>query len=162
MAYRVNGYEPGQGDPVGMIWLSVDPGVQHCGVCVWNDKELTGAHLWNSESSFPVWYQGNAAKYIALALVEQMQVYPGGRYAADLLDVCFAAGRVTAEISEIVKVTPAQWKGQVPKKIHHARLQKSATPQEIRLIEGACIPSLRHNVWDAYGLGKWYLASGRM
>jgi hypothetical protein len=145
-----------------MIWISVDPGVQNCGLCVWRDQELLKAYLWKSENSFPEWFEGDASKYIVLAVVEQMKVYPGARFAADLLDVSFAAGRVTAEIPEVVKVLPSAWKGQVPKKIHHARLAKSAKPEELAKIEAACIPSLRHNVMDAYGIGKWYIAGGKV
>ena len=55
-------------------------------------------------------------------------------------------------------VEPAQWKGQVPKEIHHPRVWAALAPLEQSLVHEACngvAPSKRHNVLDAVGLGQW-------
>lgn len=129
--------------------ISVDPGVQGSGVCFWVDGKLVEAQ-----------YRSEAVDWQPTAVVvcEQMKVYPGARFAADLLDVAFAAGRVCAFYPNTIKVPAAEWKGQVPKKIHHERLKKNASPQELEVLgRTKVIPSLMHNVIDSYGLGKWYL-----
>ena len=50
---------------------------------------------------------------------------------------------------------PGGWKGNVPKRAHHARLRKALTPEEL-----ATMPPLReHDAWDAAGI--WLYAAGR-
>jgi len=58
-------------------------------------------------------------------------------------------------------VKPREWKGQVPKDVHHARLVKTLTPDEMAMVERAAPPSLRHNVLDAIGIGKYWFQSRR-
>lgn len=129
--------------------ISVDPGVQGSGVCLWIGGVLVHAA-----------YTAEAIEWMptAVCVCELMKVYPGARHAADLIDVSFAAGVVCAHYPNVIKVPAAEWKGQVPKDIHHRRLKKSAGPEELRVLNRTqVIPSLMHNVWDAYGIGKWYL-----
>lgn len=131
--------------------ISVDPGVQGSGVCYWIDGKLAEARY--TSVTLPLWNS-------AVVVVEQMRIYPGARFAADLLDVAFAAGIVCANYPDAERVWPSVWKGQVPKKVHHARLQKNASPEELEVLgRTKVIPSLMHNVWDAYGIGKWRLKS---
>lgn len=94
-----------------------------------------------------------------MVVVEQMRVYPGARFAADLLDVSFAGGVVCAHYyPNVEKVAASEWKKQVPKKIHHERLRAGATSVEIQILDGCGAPkSLLHNVWDAFGIGLWWL-----
>jgi hypothetical protein len=53
-------------------------------------------------------------------------------------------------------VKPREWKGQVPKDVHHARLVKTLTPDELAMVEASAPPSLRHNVLDAVGIGRYW------
>lgn len=63
-----------------------------------------------------------------------------------------AAGRADVTRHE---VAPFAWKGQVPKHVHHARIERVLAPAERRLARG-----LDHNVWDAIALGLF--AVGRV
>jgi hypothetical protein len=60
-------------------------------------------------------------------------------------------------------VLPAQWKGQVPKAVHHKRVRATLMTDE-QVVSDVYLdtikPALRHNVWDAIGLGLVVL--GRM
>ena len=57
-------------------------------------------------------------------------------------------------------VSPAAWKGQVPKKIHHPRILRSLSEVEREIVLDVLdlLPaSTRHNVLDAVGIGLWAL-----
>jgi hypothetical protein len=58
-------------------------------------------------------------------------------------------------------VKPREWKGQVPKDVHHARLVKTLTPEELAMVEASAPPSLRHNVLDAVGIGRYFFKTHR-
>lgn len=131
--------------------VTVDPGVHGSGVCYWYRGVLGCAEYRTSPLDVD-----DAAGVVVVC--ELMVVYPGGRHAADLVDVSFAAGVICANYPDTIKVPAREWKGQVPKKIHHERLSATASEYELAIIKGVPIrDSLRHNVWDAYGIGKWYL-----
>ena len=109
-----------------------------------------------------------AVKYKATEIVVEMpRVYRTGRQKGDpndIVDLAFAAGGVSVILSAIenlthsVTPTPREWKGTIPKKIHHARL-RAQVPEVIQAIDQ--IPkSLQHNVWDAIGLALWALGKG--
>lgn len=80
----------------------------------------------------------------------------------DLVEVAIAAGRITGQRATVYRF-PAEWKGQVPKEIHHARVKARLSSAELHTL-GLCLnyvtPSLRHNVLDAVALGMKEL--GRM
>jgi len=80
----------------------------------------------------------------------------------DLLDVAAVAG-AAATLGEPRFVTPQQWKGRVPKPIHHKRIRAVLSADELAVFvtaEDAIPKSLAHNVLDAIGIGLW--AKGRM
>jgi hypothetical protein len=49
-------------------------------------------------------------------------------------------------------VLPNKWKGNLPKKICKDRCKAVLTPEEL-----ARVKTEDHNVWDAIGIGLWYL-----
>ena len=61
----------------------------------------------------------------------------------------------------ILHVTPAQWKGQTPKKVTEQRARKALTWDELVAVELPSARSLHHNVWDAVGIGLWRWGGGR-
>lgn len=80
----------------------------------------------------------------------------------DLIDLAYAAGTytgtlaVTYRVGEVLAVTPATWKGGVPKEIHQARFQRRAPTFVINAIDTAdCPASLKHNVIDAVAIAWW-------
>lgn len=85
------------------------------------------------------------------------------RRSQDILNVQWMGAAIAAALSYPGlphPVTPLEWKGSVPKEIHHQRVEKRLTliEKEImdRCLEG--VPSkLRHNAIDAIGIGLWRL-----
>lgn len=129
--------------------LCVDPGKHRCGVARFTRwGVLVSAWLALPDPVTP-WDVGE------VAIVEVPQVYQRGKGdPGDLVAIAFAGGRVTALFHNVKKVTPAQWKGQTPKAIHHARVRAALDPTEEKIVEAIdCPASLRHNVLDAIAMG---------
>lgn len=92
-------------------------------------------------------------------LIECPQVYTHGPQAApgDLIDLAMIVGRLTQTFismghSVVGVVLPRDWKGQVPKATHHARMTEALTDSEVSLLS-----RVDHNVRDAVCLGLWFL-----
>src|SRR6185312_16842694 len=79
----------------------------------------------------------------------------------DLIKLAVGVGRY-AEFFEnrgakVALVLPAEWKGQIPKEVHHARVMSALTRHEAaKLLEGCkfVADGKRHNVMDAVALAK--------
>lgn len=146
-----------------MNLITIDPGKHKCGVCTWRDGTLLSAHLLDSLGELPGFRVNDLYTVGAhLVICELMQVYPGGRHAADLVDVSIAGAILCAEYARVGKVQwthPRAWKGTIPKDVHHKRLYAGMTQNERTMIESVdCPRSVLHNVVDAYGIGKWFWA----
>lgn len=77
----------------------------------------------------------------------------------DLIEVAVSVGALvgaTGEHAKVSLVTPAEWKGQLPKDVHHARIAKQITSTMRACVE-AYPKHLQHNVLDAIALGLWAL-----
>jgi len=134
--------------------IAVDPGVHACGVAYFMP---TGRLVHCDYTSEPL-----EPACSSRVVCEIPQVYSGDgvKKAKALIDLAVAAGRMTGQL-ETEYVRPANWKGQVPKDIHHARVRACLTEEERRtLSECDCPRGKLHNVLDAIGLGLKTL--GRM
>lgn len=134
----------------------VDPGVHFHGVAYFEGVHLRFAEYRPSERPLsPVCFLG----VITECHCERPQVLPnaGTRWSgvriSDQLDLTLAAGRMTGALPTKYYY-PTQWKGQLSKDVHHARMEKALTSEE-KLILGSvqCRPSLIHNVKDAICMG---------
>lgn len=97
-------------------------------------------------------------------VIEKPQVYRATRSKGDpndLIDLAILVGRYVERCNgDVTLVTPAEWKGQVPKHIHARRILDALTDGERRVatVESAKLSkSSRHNMIDAIGLGLWKL-----
>lgn len=74
----------------------------------------------------------------------------------NLIALALKAGRVIGRYEQlgqfVLTVTPNQWKGSVPKAIHHKRIRAALSTDELLLLVGAS-----SDVIDAVGLGLWDL-----
>lgn len=82
--------------------------------------------------------------------------------AADLIAVSHTGAYVAGALRPVVLLYPTakEWKGSVPKRIHHDRLAAKLSPAERAVIAEVAVrvpAGLLHNVWDAVGLGLWGL-----
>lgn len=102
-------------------------------------------------------------------ITEQMVVYSGPHQKGDpndLIALSFISGGghfLCAVDVECELVQPRAWKGQVPPDIFEDRIKRSLGPPgavERQLAEASLqkvAPSLKHNGWDACGIGLWGL-----
>lgn len=99
-------------------------------------------------------------------IIECPQIYPHERDVDpnDLIKLAIKVGRATEMYENYMGLTvyqtfPRQWKKQVPKDVHKKRIEDSLTEKE-RAVVIDCLngvsPSIRHNGWDAVGLGVWF------
>jgi hypothetical protein len=150
--------------------ITLDPGLRGCGVAWWRvDGSLAhvayvrnpvrignGPAAWMGYDRAALW--DNRTDHF---LSEIPQVYRAGASKGDPDDLIQLAG-VVGVFSALVSakvywgVKPREWKGQVPKDVHHARLVKTLSEAERKMIDASAPPSLRHNVLDAVGLGRYW------
>jgi hypothetical protein len=152
--------------------VSLDPGLRGCGVAWWHAngslahvaylrnpvKKGDGPAAWMGYTKSTGWYEPAYATHF---ISEVPQVYRAGASKGDPDDLIQLAG-VVGVFSALFSATtytgvkPREWKGQVPKDVHHARLVKTVTPEELAMVEASAPPSLRHNVLDAVGIGRYW------
>jgi hypothetical protein len=108
---------------------------------------------------------GDGRTTISDIVVEMPVVYPHSKNKTDpndLIALAIVAGAALGYIPVMRHrlVTAAEWKGQQPKDVTQRRVVKELSFKEERVLESAlsCLPSsLHHNVYDAVGIGLWYL-----
>lgn len=100
-------------------------------------------------------------------ICECPQIYPDELYqpkkVSDIIKLACKVGRVQQFYEThgnlVETVLPRDWKKQVPKDIHQKRIEASLSSYEHALACAHLSPvnlSVRHNVWDAIGLGVWF------
>ena len=99
------------------------------------------------------------------AVVEFPRTY-GGRASRgstdDLLSLAALVGTIAAWFNTSRIVQPQEWKGGTPKKISMKRTIEHLSEAELDLIDWTdCPASLRHNVWDAVGIGLFAFRKDR-
>lgn len=144
-----------------MILVAIDPGVKNLAWAEYHGRELARCGLSRAGSAAE-----HAAALVNMAgpdvlVLEQMtpRDLPN---AADLIAVTHTGAYVAGFLCPCVLRYPTaqQWKGSVPKRIHHDRIAKILSPAERAVIAEVAVrvpAGLLHNVWDAVGLGLWGL-----
>ena len=154
--------------------IGVDPGLRGCGVgLVLGGIVVGAAYVKNSNTSGrgpSAWVKmaEEVSRFVnqqgvftggTTALVQEvMKVYPRQKGdAADLLELNGVNGAIAASLKcdTHIGYFAREWKGQVPKDIHNARIELKLTPEEKARIVST--PSLRHNVLDAIGIAFYYI-----
>jgi hypothetical protein len=147
--------------------LSVDPGINGCGISVFEDAELIQATYVPNRIDRGVNILARA-RAMALAVVstaldaqaflgEMPQIYAFGKGRGDpndLLPLAAVLGGIVSarEFSEVRVVRPREWKGTIDPDALIERVKERLTPKEHSRV---CLPSaasLQHNCWDAIGL----------
>lgn len=124
-----------------MLWLTVDPGLRGCGYAWWYGQELLIAGFApapGDDTGPPAWVRNALAvastappdEPVVLVVVETMRVYKNGRSdPADLLQLQGVSSAVSTHFHalhgcRVEGVEASKWKGQVPRKIMGARVEK--------------------------------------
>lgn len=152
-----------------MMLLSLDPAKHKLPWALWRDGVLSGVGMPRCDSELPlekacVALAGACGIRLApwdLVVMEQPQVY--GRLQDqkgdqnDLIEVGIAGAYVAATLGgQLRLVKPSQWKGQMPKRLTEPRVRARLSAQECVVLDRGLEqipPSLRHNVYDAAGIG---------
>jgi hypothetical protein len=134
--------------------LAIDPGVHRFGVALFEGLRLVRA-CWVGHEMLPPVFG------IHDVVIEMPRIYPGSGQRKgdlnDLLDLAASVGYVEGLYREArqSRIFPAQWKGQVPKKIMNARVLARLDAAERRCIES--VGAKDHNTIDAIGIGLHHL-----
>jgi hypothetical protein len=138
--------------------IAIDPG-KDAGIGVFEDGYLTEADLIKKDIPFS-WQTRWPCRHV---VVEIPQVYRGSTVnPQSLVTLAYRAGYLTGLVrpTHLVQVKPTQWKGQIPKDIHYEQILRQLEVGELLLLD-QCLQNIpkskHHNVYDAVGLGLWYL-----
>lgn len=152
--------------------VSYDPGSKAAGVALWDDDTRQLAAAWLARGDD--WRDTAARAFkrlcgfvpmdaLTVFAIEKPQVYTQRKQGGDpndLITVALNAGAfgMCAEFcgADVLVYRPHKWKGQVPKKIAIKRFKRKLVAEEIARIELPSARSLRHNIWDAIGVGLYY------
>lgn len=160
--------------------ITVDPGVNGCGVAIWDHGKLRQAIYLPAVDAVQKPFAAVLAVRLHLlwpkatyaVVVERPQVYALGKSKGDpndLIQVALVAGGVGALLGHVCNaavffVTPAEWKGQLPKPasvkqpyIVAERARERLTPEERACVELPKAGKLQWDVWDAVGIGLHHL-----
>ena len=142
--------------------LCVDPGVRASGVAVFSrDRGLVLARYIAKDELLGL--ARDVAVFVSEVLIEMPRIYPHSDQRKgdlnDLLDLAavvgYFEGWFAARGVQVRRIAPADWKGQVPKKIMTERIRSKITPLEVQRISE--LDYRNHNVIDAIGMGLWHL-----
>jgi len=140
--------------------IAIDPG-KDSGVAVFIDCVLQHVALVDWDAPIEVTRVAVPGGNVVICEVPQ-SYRMGAASRHSLLTLSFRAGYLVGLLRpEAFKlVTPQEWKGQTPKRIQQVRTAAVLLTQEHVVLMSAMrdIPeSKQHNVWDAVGIGLWYL-----
>jgi len=153
--------------------IAVDPGVKKCAIAVFDDSHLTDAFYVTTThhdiaagaAEMVEQMLAHADDFQVRVVIERPQIYAGSKAKGnpnDLLDLSFVAGTFNAVMDRAsAAYLPAEWKGQVPKLIHHKRLgeffEENADVYETKVWQRISKLKKDHDLRDAVGLGLFHL-----
>jgi hypothetical protein len=145
-----------------MLW-AIDPDLKNSGVAVFDaDRRLTWVGWLEPFRAYPVYNTD-------VLICEKPKIYPGvpGLDANDLVDLGEVVGWFRGQIQHVryKAYYPHEWKGQVDKKVHHARIWEYLTEQERALFPAGTQDKIRRgsyqgkirDILDACALGLFEL-----
>ena len=149
--------------------ITIDPGLNGCGVAFWGVKELQAAYYLPRNSRVEQKPFGMAetlrsavesAMPVERIIIEKPQIYPSMPVPSDdLLNLHEMSSIFVGLLGRTVEwVRPREWKGSVRKEIMTNRLIAIMdNTDENGDIVLPTAKSLQHNVYDAIGIGLWAL-----
>lgn len=138
--------------------VTIDPGKLSIAIAVWDRDMLAACSFLKFQNFTELISHVHAHMYYicSLLVIERPQVYVNSRRdidANDLIDLAKTVGVCHLLAPEVIEVKPAEWKGQVPKRIYQKRILEALTKKELDRV-GKLVNN--HNVLDAIGIGLKY------
>ena len=141
--------------------LAVDPGTNVTGWASFADARRVECGGWRADGLYEMLsklllVRENEKFASERTAVERPQVYSQRKWRGDpndLVGVALVAGAVAALFPPVDFVLPHTWKGSAPKDVVAERVRGALSEEELRRLP----PKMRHDVWDAVGLGLWSL-----
>lgn len=138
------------------MYLSIDPGID------------TGYALWRGYGQLLACGvadpRRNCPEGIRSVIIEKPQVYEARNSKGDpnsLIALAIQVGEYKGFFEErratVALIRPHDWKGTLPKEVHHARLWEALSPAEQAVVSQAgrgVAKSRLHNMLDAVALGR--------
>jgi len=145
--------------------LAIDPGSKSAGYALFVGTRLSVAGYMQGADAAEVAHALQELPPVDEIVIEVPQIYVGAKQKgrqADLIAVAFAAGcyRGAFLSAALTQYLPARWKGQLPKDVVEARVKENLGAD----IEKVILPknkALRHNVFDAVGIGLFHIVWSR-
>ena len=143
--------------------VCIDPGTTCIGIAVFSESQnaLVSCDLVRGEDWIDTFNRLPDFENLETLVIEDPRIYPVSKARAnDLMKLAKSVGAIVAKVdAKFTKlVTPATWKGSVPKRIHQKRILRALTAEEKTILNKCpCPKSLLHNTIDAVGIGLWYL-----
>lgn len=145
--------------------LGIDPGACTGWARVSSDGRLMDAGV-GSPAEVRAMFGAIYIVGVDRAVIELPQVYRAARSKGDpndLIDLAVTVGRyvqiLESRAIKVVLVKPRDWKGQVPKEVHHKRILARLSTEEVARLPKLAASKV-HNMLDAVGLALWF-AEGR-
>jgi hypothetical protein len=147
--------------------IAIDPGVKISGWALFaSDGRLDSCGVARSKSTDDARAAEQQAGQIptaAVAVVELM--HPRGddtrSRTAEILRVQWVGGFLAGRLGLVARAAPPhEWKGSVPKHIHHPRILARLDDGELRVMDShlsGLSSKVKHNAIDAIGIGLWAL-----
>lgn len=133
---------------MGSILVAIDPG-KSAGLAVFRDRELVRVLAVDGDDPPLV---GGCDEIVC----EIPHTGRGPMTLEDRAILCVRAGLLIGAVKRpgvgFRLVTPSDWKGQLPKKVSHARIRAKLAISESKLLLGMPL-----DCWDAVGIGLWAL-----
>lgn len=141
---------------MGTMHYSVDPGKLSIALAVWCNSILTAVNFFKVQC-IEDWSIVKFARTDGILFIERPQIYQMKRSKGDpndLLDVMRTVGVCYAMATQVVEYKPAQWKGQVSKKVMKDRILKVLTESERAILDKQ---GSNEHIIDAIGIGLYGL-----
>lgn len=151
--------------------VAIDPGVKKCAIAVFGEGYLTNAfYVTTKQTHVAEGANEMVNKMLARVghllnirvVVERPKIYPTSHVDPnDINDLSFVAGTFYGLRRNSTAYLPAEWKGQVPKPVHHKRLSEyfeaHGTVDEMGVWTNINKLKKDHDLRDAVGLGLFHL-----
>lgn len=152
-----------------MNTLAIDPGKRMGWAVFGTDNVMRACGEWDGDEPAlgdALVYAWGAAGTVVVELPYHYPHGAGGRRGVsvdpnNLIKLAARAGLAAGRSGWPVRwISPNDWKAQVPKPIHHARIASALLASEIGVVIAGRVSAQHPDMWDAIGLGLF--AMGRL